>query len=118
MDVTGQKMSSKKYFLAIVIPDPLFTKIEEIKEHLLSNFGLKGALRSPAHITLHRPFEWQEEKEHLLREKLRSFPAALPFSLRLQGFEAFGNRVIYIAVGSNPKLLDQYNALKKFSGRE
>ncbi len=63
----------KKYFIAIVIPGPLFGETEAVKQELFEAHGLKGALRSPAHITLHRPFEWKEEKEAALVETLKKF---------------------------------------------
>src|ERR1700740_434816 len=97
-------MTVKKYFLAIVIPEPLFGKTEEIKQDLFLQYGLKGALRSPSHITLHRPFEWKEEKETALIEKLGTFNFTPDFEIELRNFAFFEPRVIYINVIQNKDL--------------
>src|SRR3954471_7813802 len=101
MDVTGQKMPSKKYFIAIVIPDPIFTEIEAVKDRLFRDHGLKGALRSPAHITLHRPFDWKTEKEELLLSRLEQFSFDEKFNIEIDGFDVFEPRVIFANVLRN-----------------
>ncbi|MDI1354036.1 MAG: 2'-5' RNA ligase family protein [bacterium] len=111
-------MPNKKYFLAIVIPEPLFTKVEEVKHSLLESHGLKGALRSPAHITLHRPFEWKEEKEKLLIEKLGEFKNSGKFFVELKGFAFFEPRVIYVNVVGNESISLLHNELARFAQKE
>lgn len=111
-------MSVQKYFIAIVPPLPLLEKAEGIKQDLFENYGLKGALRSPSHITLHRPFEWKEEKEKNLIEKLHEFKAAPGFEIQLEGFAAFEPRVIYINVLPSDELNELYARLKQFAKRE
>jgi len=112
------KMTAKKYFIAIVIPNPLYSEIEAIKENLFEEHGLKGALRSPSHITLHRPFEWKEEKENLLIEKLKAFKFDQSFSIELEDFESFEPRVIYVNVLKNELLEELYQHLKTFAQKE
>ncbi len=111
-------MGAKKYFIAIVIPEPLFTEIESLKHELLTSHGLKGALRSPAHITLHRPFEWKEEKEGLLIEKLRNFKFDSDFKIELQDFAWFEPRVIYVNVQSNEQLFELHSRLTSYAKQE
>lgn len=111
-------MLVKKYFLAIVIPEPLFEKIEAVKHSLFEEHGLKGALRSPAHITLHRPFEWQEEKENVLIEKLNSFEFTNEINIKLNNFSFFEPRVIYVDVLPNLELNLLYDSLKKYAKKE
>ena len=111
-------MGKRKYFIAIILNGETFSEAEKIKQELFDRFGLKGALRSPAHITLHRPFEWAEEKETQLREKLRTFSAPLPPPLRLQGFGTFSKRVVFIAVKEENALNDLYTDLKRFAKKE
>ncbi len=111
-------MTVKKYFLAIVIPPPLFEKVEAVKQNLFELHALKGALRSPAHITLHRPFEWKEEKENVLIEKLYAFNFSPIFNLGLNNFSFFEPRVIYVDVLPNNELLALHNALKMHAKRE
>lgn len=117
MDVSD-KMPFKKYFIAIIIPEPFFTEIEAIKRDLLSGHGLKGALRSPAHITLHRPFEWKEEKESVLIDKLKNFRHAADFKIQLKDFAFFEPRVIFAGVMQDPSLFSLHADLKDFAKKE
>lgn len=111
-------MSVKKYFLAIVIPEPLFGKIEEIKQQLYTDHELKGALRSPAHITLHRPFTWKEEKENALIERLNTFKFPNEIAIELNNFSFFEPRVIFINVTPNSDLLVLHDRIKNFAKKE
>ena len=112
------KMTAKKYFIAIVIPEPLFTEIEDVKQNLYEEHGLKGALRSPAHITLHRPFEWKEEKETILIERLTAFKFSQDFTITLQDFAGFEPRVIYVNVLKNESLEELHRQLKNHAQKE
>ena len=94
-----------KYFLAIVPPDKLLEKVELIKQDLFTQHGLKGALRSPAHITLHRPFEWKIDKEEILIEKLKKFGNHQSFDIELINYNCFSPRVIFIDVVKNEQLI-------------
>jgi 2'-5' RNA ligase len=111
-------MNSKKYFIAIVIPGGLFEEIEAVKQALCAEHNLKGALRSPAHITLHRPFEWKEEKESLLIEKLRDFKFDRPFEIHLKDFNFFEPRVIYVDILQNNLLFELHKELAAFAKKE
>lgn len=112
------KMPAKKYFIAIVIPEPLYTEVETVKQNLFNEHALKGALRSPAHITLHRPFEWKEEKENMLIDTLKTFRFEHKFTLNLLDFASFEPRVIYVNVLKNDKLDELHQRLKLFTQKE
>ena len=106
----------KKYFIAIVLPPPVFEAAEKIKQELNLIHHLKGALRSPAHITLHRPFEWKEEKENELLETLDTFKFEdKNIAIDLNNFDFFEPRVIYIDVMHNVALFDLHKTLKSFA---
>jgi 2'-5' RNA ligase len=94
----------EKYFIAVIPPEPLFGIIQGLKSHLKEAYGAKAALRSPAHITLHMPFQWPARKEQRLVDSLLQYTAQQkPFGLRLNNFSCFPPRVIYVAVeGSTP----------------
>ena len=111
-------MGLKKYFLAIVIPEPILGQIEGIKLELQKDYGLTGGLRSPAHITLHRPFVWKEEKETELIQKLGKFNFTNSFTLQLTNYNWFEPRVIYIDVLPNSTLNELYQGLKKYAKQE
>lgn len=106
---------NKKYFIAILLPEPFLGQVETLKQELLQQFNLKGALRSPAHITLHRPFEWKEEKEEVLIKTLESFKFQEPFSIQLKNFNCFEPRVIYVDVLQNTMLKELHTSLKYFA---
>ena len=97
-------MNIGKYFLAIVIPEPFQAEIMELKKYVSENFKSKGALRSPAHITLHMPFEWKEEKENELIQKLQAFTFKQTISVELKNFSSFEPRVIFVDVLPNALL--------------
>jgi 2'-5' RNA ligase len=111
-------MSSAKYFIAIVIPPPFFEEIESIKHELKVDQGLKGALRSPAHITLHRPFEWPAEKENQLVDKLSGFSFSHEFDISLKGFGFFEPRVIFVNVVYSDPLFMIHDELKRYAATE
>lgn len=108
-------MPVKKYFIAIVIPQPLFDKIEAVKILLLKSHQLKCALRSPSHITLHRPFEWKEEKEKILIESLSSFQFEEKFEIALKNYNFFEPRVVYVDVCENELLNTLHLELTRFA---
>lgn len=105
------KMSIGKYFIAIVLPEPFQAEIMGLKQYVSENFNSKGALRSPAHITLHMPFEWKEEKENILIEKLQGFTFDESISVRLKNFSAFEPRVVFVDVVPDPLLGELYKSL-------
>ncbi len=111
-------MTVKKYFIAVIIPQPFNSEIEEIKQWLYLEHGLKGALRSPAHITLHRPFEWKEEKENFLIEKLSSFKFNTAFHIELKDFDFFEPRVIFVNVLQNQILTELHASLRSFAQKQ
>lgn len=111
-------MPTAKYFIAIVLPEPGQGIIEDLKQGLFKQYNLKGALRSPAHITMHRPFEWKEEWENRLVEALRQFQAGPEFEINLQNFGFFEPRVIYVDVLENKDLRQLHENLVKFAKKE
>lgn len=96
----------EKYFIAIVPPEPILREIQDLKQSIFEIYGTKGALRSPAHITLHMPFSYDADREYYLIEKLQEFRFVPKFDIKLSNFSCFEPRVIYIAVESNPILFD------------
>lgn len=106
----------KKYFIGIVPKEEAGEMAHSIKLALKERFGIKYALKSPAHITLKMPFLFNENKEEILKEKLlRFFQAEESFFLDLKGFKTFGSRVIYIAVKSPNDLLVLQSKLAQFA---
>lgn len=99
----------QKYFIAIVPTEPILSSITAIKTELFENYGTKGALRSPAHITLHMPFSWDDEKEEKLITNLELFQFNQSVEIELKNYNCFEPRVIFISVSEN----EQLNELQK-----
>lgn len=93
-----------KYFIAIIPPEPHFSEIEKIKSDISQKYDNKSSLRSPAHITLHMPFEMKEEKEANLIQKLSEFKFQTSFNVSLKNFSCFEPKVIFIDVVKNETL--------------
>lgn len=100
-----------KYFLAIVLPQPFLNETELIKQDLKRKFGLKGALRSPSHITLHMPFELNVKSEFDLLTLLKSIQNDQPIQIKSNGLGAFDQRVIYIDITLNEQLFSLHKLL-------
>lgn len=107
-------MGVQKYFIALVIAEPLQAELMSFKELVKDKFNSKGALRSPAHITLHMPFEWKEEKEPNLISILEQFNFNEPFKIELNNFSCFEPRVIFVDVVKNEKLILFQNELVNY----
>lgn len=101
----------QKYFIAIVPPEPLLSSIRKVKQEICDEYGTKGALRSPAHITLHMPFSWEEEKEDKLIAGLSAFGFDKPISIQLKDYDCFEPRVVFIGVQENTVLTELQQGL-------
>ena len=61
------------FFIALIPPEPIKSEVMAFKKEMEEKFDSKAALRSPPHITLHMPFQWREDREGLLKDKLGEF---------------------------------------------
>lgn len=104
------------YFIAIVPREPLQTELMELKQWVFKETGSKGALRSPAHITLHMPFKWKQKKEELLISNLQNLAESISgFEVTLTNFNCFEPRVIYIDVRNNEQLTNLRSEVMRLS---
>jgi 2'-5' RNA ligase len=104
-----------KYFIAIVPEGDIQQKATDLKLLLKEQFNLKYALKSPAHVTLKMPFNWNEAKESKLIDLLTGFcQEQQPFQLKFSGFDKFGKRVIFINVKEDQALSSLQIGLSKF----
>lgn len=108
-----------KYFIAIVPQGDVQDEATRVKEELKEVFGLKYALKSPAHVTLKMPFSWNEAKEEDLIEMVGGFlKQKTGFSLVFDGFGRFGKRVIFIKTKPNNDLNALQSELAAYCKRE
>jgi 2'-5' RNA ligase len=98
--------SKSRFFLALLPPLEIQDDANQIKEHFAQNYNSRAAQKSPPHITLQPPFEWQSFDLPVLKQALASFAAIQkPVPITLNGFGAFPPRVIYINVRKTTQLL-------------
>lgn len=83
--------------VAIVPPEPLFSFIREEQQYIADTWGPKKALRVPPHLTLLPPISVNEAElivlESILKDAASSHKA---FMLRVNGYDAFSPKVIFI----------------------
>ena len=109
----------KQYFIALIPPSPIREEAEALKNYFKDKYHSKAALNSPAHITLHMPFLWNEEKEKKLTTKLHEFARGCdPIKVCLDNFSSFPPRVIYISVAESDALDRLQQQLHRFCKRE
>ncbi len=97
---------TNRYFIALLPPLDIQTRVREIQQHFAEHYGSRGALRSPPHITLQPPFLWNADRVSQLEMLLGNFAqqrSSVP--IVLDGFGAFSPRVIYVNVRKSPELL-------------
>ncbi|MFM7194312.1 MAG: 2'-5' RNA ligase family protein, partial [Bacteroidota bacterium] len=99
------KESVERFFIAIIPPQPWYDQVQQLKEQFRDEYGSRGALRSPPHITLHMPFQWPLRRMDELDALLRDVSAGLvPVELAFDDFGAFEPRVIFINFMDSPGL--------------
>jgi 2'-5' RNA ligase len=114
-----KESSTQLYFIAIIPPSPVLEEAGELKTYFKDRYNSQASLNSPPHITLHMPFQWKEEKESLLIEKLKGFTKPLPtFELKFLNFNCFPPRVIYIDVLKDDVLEKIQKELHRFCKKE
>lgn len=107
------------FFIAVVPPVELQTRVIRLKEEVRDKFGSKQALNSPPHITLHMPFKWKPKKIDLLIDSLAKVAGGYePFEIQLRGFNAFPPRVIYIDVIPNDELRELQMQITSMARRQ
>ena len=98
--------SKRRFFIALLPPQEIQDYAKEIQQYFEQKYDSRRALRSPPHITLQPPFEWQLDSLSVLEESLSKFVcdrSSIPITL--SGFSTFAPRVIYINVLKTPELL-------------
>lgn len=98
-------MAESIYFVALLPDKAIQEEVTHLKEMAAGRFGSRHALKSPPHITLIPPFKRSESILPSLREALAEAASRLaPFTIRLQNFGHFGQRVIYVKVSVDETL--------------
>ena len=109
------KLSKKIFFIALLPPVKVQEEATKIKQYFAKNYNSKAALKSPPHITLQPPFDWEIENLSRLEQQLQQFcqsQGCIP--MILDGFAAFKPRVIYINVLKTSELLTIQKSLMSY----
>ncbi|AFY55898.1 2'-5' RNA ligase [Rivularia sp. PCC 7116] len=95
------------YFIALLPPQTIQDYATGVKQYFADNYDSKHAFKSPPHITLQPPFEWDTDKAVALEECLQNFVMGRNvIPITLDGYNAFPPRVIYIDVVQTPDLMN------------
>lgn len=105
MEEIYKLMERNRYLIAIIPPEPIATEIYQLKVYIRDKYSSKASLNSPAHITLHMPFEWKADKEPQLVSSFKRF-STKPFEIKLKDFGCFEPRVIFVDIQKNAALGD------------
>jgi 2'-5' RNA ligase len=98
------------YFVAIIPDECRQEQVTGLKQRMAEKYGSSHALKSPPHITIIPPFQYDNEKESELVAILDTYTATKkPFSLGINGFGSFPPRVIFLKVEHS----DVLNALQR-----
>ena len=108
-------MSSGMYYMAVVAPEEVNSKVKKFKEFMKERFGCTVALKSPAHITLIPPFWHDDTDEEKMKEWLKEFSKGkTEFTLELDGFSSFPPRVLFVKVKSSEPLESLKGQLEEY----
>ncbi|SMO58114.1 2'-5' RNA ligase family protein [Solitalea koreensis] len=106
------------YFIAILPPDEIGSKIIKLKQRFAIEFSAPKGLKILPHITLQMPFKAVSTNEPLLIDSLERFSThESSFEIRLNRFGFFAGRfshVVYVHVEENPSLSDLHQHLMTF----
>lgn len=109
------KTSHQLYFVAILPPKRVYTKIRDVQYEIKKKYGCKQALRPPVHITLQVPFKRPISVENELIQKLEKFVATQPgFTVNIDGFGTFEPHTIYIKPEKTEGLMQLQSNLVAF----
>lgn len=101
------------YFIALIPHEKLRDEIRAVKERMRDLYGAGHALRSPAHITLQKPFKRDRNAWRAISAALRLFAQnEQPFTVELDGYGAFAPRVIYLRLKEKRQIATLHARLK------
>lgn len=103
------------YFIALLPPQEIQDYANQVKQYFADKYDSKHAQKSPPHITLQPPFEWDSDKLTNLEVCLHNFANAQDsIPIILDGYNAFVPHVIYIDVVQTPELMNLQDYLMAY----
>lgn len=108
-------MSNPLFFIALLPDMEIQKEVTEFKDICAEKFDARHAYKSPPHITLQAPFRWLMDEISQLENTLAEFSEdQFSFSIKLNGFNCFQPRVIYVDVEKNESLIELHDDLEKY----
>lgn len=102
------------YFITLIPPTPIKNEVEKFKEEIKEKFGIKHALKLPAHITIQIPFRIPEKNQDFLIKKVEEFSKGQnAWKVQLEDFGKFDKKVIYIKIKDHDPFIFLYEDLQK-----
>lgn len=107
-------MAKQLYFIAIEMPEPLKTKIQEWRKDLSEEFNSRRALKSPPHITLQMPMRIEAEFESDLIMRFKSLEHCCKSNnVHFNNISAFEKRTIFIDIKPKGLVLELHDKVQK-----
>lgn len=95
-------MKQALYFIAILPPDNIAARVQEVKKEFVNKYNSEEAYNNPPHFTLIAPFKIPEKTEETIIPQLIFFAEdQKSFTVNLSGFNHFRDDVIYIDVADH-----------------
>ncbi len=97
---------TRRFFVSLLPPQSIQDEVTEIKLYFAKCYQSCHALKSPPHVTLQPPFQWECSRLADLEASLANFAASYPpVPITLDGFGVFPPKVIYVNVIKTPELM-------------
>ena len=112
----ANSVQQKRLFSLAFLPPPnVQVYANQIKQRFAKVYQSKAALKSPPHITLQAPFQWDFNDLVTLENALVRFAEIQTnISIKLDGFSSFPPRVIYLNVEQTSELLNLQKNLSNY----
>ena len=103
----------KTHFIGVLPSPEIREHLERDREWVRRRYGCISGHSTPVHITLLPPFHSTLSTQDL-RDALLGIAPLLPsFTAKVQGYGAFGNRTIFLAVEEDPRWTELSSSLSK-----
>ncbi len=102
------------WYLAIIPDEEVIEKVDHHRLYAAAHFNSRHALKSPPHITLFPPFRLSEAQINQVTGVIEKYGQKHnQFEVKLQDFDFFPPRVVYLAVEENEDLIKLQKGLNQ-----
>lgn len=120
MSAMSQLKDEERFFIGVSAPESVAARVHEFRLWVGQHYGCKSGFQTPPHVTLVPPFfaagpETLDEIEKSLGEFSMTMRG---FKTRLEGFDAFGDRTVFISPVSDPAWEAAHRAIYQKLGHD